>query len=98
MFRKGAETDWRPAGIPYRSLVPKRGECENLLSPTCPSASYVAYGAYRLEFTFMVAAQSCAAAANLAWQRGLAVQDVPYADLRARLLAAGQVLTVPAAE
>jgi hypothetical protein len=33
---------WRPFGISYRALVPKKGECTNLLTPTCPSSSHVA--------------------------------------------------------
>ena len=66
-----------------------------MLSPTCPSSSYVAYGAYRIEFTFMVAAQSAAMAAGIAVDEGLGVQNVPYARLRAALLADRQVLKVP---
>ncbi len=48
VFNVSEEPDWQPCGIPYRSLVPKAAECTNLLSPTCPSSSYVAYGAYRI--------------------------------------------------
>jgi hypothetical protein len=45
-----------------------------------------------MEPVFMILGQSAATAAVLAIERGLAVQDVPYADLRARLLADGQIL------
>jgi DUF971 family protein len=90
----GGDT-WRPFGIAWRALVPRATECTNLLTPTCPSSSYVAYGALRLEWTFMAIAQSAALAASLALERGVSVQDVPYAELRARLLAAGQVLAAP---
>jgi hypothetical protein len=79
----------------YRALVPRAEDCTNLLTPTCPSASYVAYGAYRIEFQFMVAAQACATAAALAIDDGVTVQRVKYERLRARLLADGQVLAVP---
>lgn len=92
----GGDT-WRPFGIAWRALVPRATECTNLLTPTCPSSSYVAYGALRLEWTFMAIAQSAALAASLALERGVSVQDVPYAELRARLLAAGQVLAAPPA-
>jgi hypothetical protein len=95
VFNVSKEPDWIPCGIPYRSLIPKAAECTNLLSPTCPSSSYVAYGAYRIEFTFMVAAQSAATAASLALHSGSSVQAVPYAALRPRLLAGGQVLALP---
>jgi hypothetical protein len=56
----------------------------------------VAYGAYRIEFTFMAAAQAGATAAVMALEDGTAVQKVAYARLRRRLLADGQVLAVPA--
>ncbi len=98
VFEETKDADWLPCGIPYRAMVPRVVECENLLTPTCPSSSYVAYGAYRIEFTFMVAAQSCATAASLAVDSGAAVQSVPYADLRTALLAAGQVLAAPQLE
>ncbi len=86
-----------PYGISYRALVPRRGDADNLLVPVCVSASHIAYGSIRMEPVFMVLAQSAAIAAGLAIERGAAVQDVPYADLEARLLAAGQVLTWPPA-
>ena len=40
----------------------------------------------------MVLAHSAATAAAIAIDRGVAVQDVPYAELRARLVKDGQVL------
>ena len=89
--------DWRPFGISYRSLAPRRSECTNLLTPTCPSMSYVAYGAFRVEYSFMAAAQSAATAAAMALEHGTAVQDVEYEPLRERLIADGQVLAVPTA-
>jgi hypothetical protein len=98
VFNVSKEPDWIPCGIPYRCLVPKAAECTNLLSPTCPSSSYVAYGAYRIEFTFMVAAQSAATAAAMAMEADTSVQSVDYAELRERLLADKQVLKVSARE
>lgn len=85
-----------PAGPPYpisyRALIPRRGECPNLLVPFCLSASHIAFGSIRMEPVFMVLAESCAQAAALALERGLSVQNVPYELLRERLLTAGQVL------
>lgn len=81
-----------PYGISYRSLVPKVGECRNLLVPVCLAASHIAYGSIRMEPVFMVLGQSAALAANLALRAGADVQEVPYASLRDELLAAGQVL------
>jgi hypothetical protein len=56
------------------------------------SSSHIAYGSIRMEPVFMVLGQSAATAAVMAIQDNLAVQDVPYAKLRAKLLEDGQVL------
>jgi FAD dependent oxidoreductase len=81
-----------PYEIAYGALVPKRGQADNLLVPVCVSSSHIAFGSIRMEPVFMVLAQSAATAAAMAIDRGVAVQDVPYDDLRARLLKDGQVL------
>jgi hypothetical protein len=81
-----------PYAIAYGALVPKRGQAENLLVPICVSSSHIAFGSIRMEPVFMILGQSAATAAVLALEGGLAVQDVPYARLRERLLRDGQVL------
>ncbi len=95
VFDASLEGDWVPFGISYRALVPRKTECTNLLTPTCPSSSFVAYGAYRIEYQFMVAGQSVATAAGLAIDDNVSVQDVNYDRLRRRLLVDGQVLETP---
>ena len=82
----------KPYGISYRSIIPRKGECENLFSPICVSASHVAHGSIRMEPVFMALAQSAAIAAGLAMDYSLSVQDVPYPDLREKLLAARQIV------
>ncbi|MEX0776068.1 MAG: FAD-dependent oxidoreductase [Phycisphaeraceae bacterium] len=84
-----------PAGpypVSYRSLVPRRGQCANLLVPVCIAASHIAYGSVRMEPVFMVLAESAGLAAALAIDAAAAVQDVPYARLRAELDKAQQVV------
>jgi FAD dependent oxidoreductase len=81
-----------PYEIAYGSLVPKKGQCANLLVPVACSASHIAYGSIRMEPVFMILGQSAATAAVFAIDDKLAVQDVPYAKLRDRLLKDGQVL------
>ena len=81
-----------PYQIAYGALVPKRGQADNLLVPVCVSSSHIAFGSIRMEPVFMVLGQSAATAAALAIDRGLSVQDVPYAALRTQLSRDGQVL------
>lgn len=85
----------KPYPISYRSLVPRREECENLLVPVCLSASHVAYGSIRMEPVFMILGQSAGTAAAMAIEAGVAAQDVPYQALSQRLRADGQVLSWP---
>ncbi len=83
-----------PYSISYGSLVPKKEECQNLLVPVCVSASHIAFGSIRMEPVFMILGQSAAAAAVLAIDQGVAVQDVPYTDLQSVLTERKQVMTL----
>ncbi len=85
-----------PYQIAYRALVPKRGQCDNLLVPVCVSSSHIAFGSIRMEPVFMILGQSTATAAVMAIDEGLAVQDVSAAKLQKELLKRGQVLELPA--
>jgi hypothetical protein len=86
-----------PYEIAYGSLVPKKAQCENLLVPVCVSSSHIAFGSIRMEPVFMILAQSAATAAVLAIDAKSAVQDVPYSELRQRLLRDDQILHQPQA-
>jgi hypothetical protein len=81
-----------PYPVSYRSIVPKKAECENLLVPVSLSASHVAFGSIRMEPVFMILGQSAGTAAALAIDADQAVQDVPYAKLRELLLKQEQQL------
>jgi len=74
-----------PYPISYRSLVPKRTECTNLLVPVCLSASHIAYGSIRMEPEFMALGQAAATAAVLAMEKNIAVQEVDVPTLQAKL-------------
>lgn len=82
----------RPYQISFGSLLPRKGQAQNLVVPVCVSSSHIAFGSIRMEPVFMILGQSAATAAALAINAGQAVQDVPYAKLRERLLKDGQVL------
>jgi hypothetical protein len=78
--------------IPYRSIVPKREECGNLLVPVALSASHVAFGSIRLEPTWMVLGHSAGSAAAQAAKQKEAVQQIDVRKLQKRLNQQGQVL------
>ena len=86
-----------PFPISYRSLRPKAGECENLLVVSCLSSSHAAYGSVRMEPVFMMVGHAAGAAANIAIEKGVSVQNVPYAALREVLLKEKQILEKPKA-
>ena len=81
-----------PYEISYDSLIPKHGECPNLLVPVCISSSHIAFGSIRMEPVFMILGQSAATAAVLSIESGLDVQSLPYEVLKEKLLMDGQVL------
>lgn len=82
----------KPYPISYRSIVPKKTECANLLVPVCLSSSHVAFGSIRMEPVYMILGQSAGVAASLAIEQGIDVQDVPYGRLRTLLLELDQKL------
>jgi hypothetical protein len=82
----------KPYGISYRSIIPRKGECENLFSPICLSTSHVAHGSIRMEPVFMALSQSAAIAAGLAIDKNISVQEVSYSDLLPKLQAARQIV------
>jgi hypothetical protein len=81
-----------PFPISYRSIVPKKEECHNLIVPVCLSATHIAFGSIRMEPVFMVLGQSSAIIACLAIQNGEAVQDLEYNKLKKELINQGQII------
>jgi len=82
----------KPYPVSYRSIVPRREECTNLLVPVCLSASHAAYGSIRMEPVFMILGQSAGTAACIAMDDDACVQDLDYGRLRQQLLADKQRL------
>lgn len=76
-----------PYPIAYRAIIPRAGECSNLLVPVCLSASHIAYGSIRMEPVFMALAQSAATAAVVAIDNGTSVQQADVQKIQQLLIA-----------
>ena len=83
-----------PYEIPYRSLLPRYGECRNLLVPVCMSASHVAYASIRMEPQYMIMGQAAGVAAALASRENKPLHRMDISTLQQKLLERGQILSL----
>lgn len=81
--------------VPYRSILPRPEQCDNLLVPVALSCTHVGISSLRIEGTWMTIGQGAGIAAALAADQDVAVQELKYATLRERLLAQKQALELP---
>jgi hypothetical protein len=81
-----------PYPVSYRSIIPKKEECTNLVVPVCVSSTHIAFGSIRMEPVFMVLGQSAATAASLAIDTKSDIQNIDYLKLKTLLLNDKQVL------
>lgn len=84
----------KPYQIPYRSITPRKEQCENLLAPVCLSATHVAYGSIRMEPVYMSLGHASGLAAMVAIRARSAVQDIDVKALQEELRASKQVLSL----
>lgn len=83
-----------PYQIPYRMILPKTGEADNLLVPVCFSASHVAYSTIRMEPQYMIIGQAAGVAAAMAVHHSLPVGKIPIPELQKRLLKEEAILSL----
>lgn len=82
-----------PYEIPYRSLLPRQQECENLLVTSALSASHVAYASFRMEPQYMITGHAAGAAASIAVRAGRSVHQIDVRELQERLKEQRQILS-----
>lgn len=75
--------------IPYRALVPKAAECDNLLVTCALGSSRVAFNSLRVEPTWMMLGQAAGIAVAMAQKDKTTVQQVNVSELQRRLQEAG---------
>ncbi len=81
-------------GIPFRTLVPR--ESENLLvAGRCFSATHDAHASVRSMAQCMAMGQAAGVAAALSAATGKAPRELPFAEIRGRLLGLGAILEPP---
>lgn len=81
----------RPGQIPYRCLLPQG--VDNLIVPVCLSASHVAWGAVRVEPTWIQVAEAAATACLLSVETGASPAAIDVAALQRRLVEGGAMIT-----
>jgi hypothetical protein len=76
----------KPYQIPFRVMLPKRAEIENLINPVTFSASHAAYSSLRMEPQYMILGHAAGVASHLAIRDGKPVQDVSVPELQKLLI------------
>ena len=92
------EVNVDPYEIPYRMLLPKRAEADNLLVTCTFSASHVAYSTIRMEVQYMIIGEAAGRAAAISVQDNTKVHDIDVTKLQRSLKANDAVLTFTKAE
>jgi hypothetical protein len=82
----------RPYEIPYRALLPKPSEADNLLVPLCLSASHIAYSTIRMEPVYMMLGHAAGLAASIAIKADGTLAMLDTRQLQHTLVEQGQLI------
>lgn len=82
----------QPFEIPYRSLLPKAAEAENLLAPVALSASHIAFASIRVEPVWMILGHACGTAAAQSLADAAPLHRLSTEKLRNQLVDQGQAI------
>ena len=83
-----------PYKIALGSILPKKEECTNLIVPVAVSSSHIAFGSIRMEPVFMILGQSAGTIASMAIEKNVAIHDLSYDEIKAKLVEDGQILDI----
>lgn len=81
-----------PYEIPYRALLPRRSEADNLIVSVTVSSSHIGYAAIRMEPIYMMMGHAAGVAASMSLSKKRTLHDLPVDQLRKRLKAEGAIL------
>ncbi len=81
-----------PYEIPYRVMMPKISEADNLIVSVCISASHIAYSTVRMEPQFMIMGEAAGIAAAISIEEENKVQNINYKTLKEKLINNAAVL------
>lgn len=80
-----------PYDIPYRMILPKEEESDNLLVVCTFSASHVAYSSIRMEAQYMIIGQAAGIAASMAVAGNTGVHEISVPQLQETLIDYGGI-------
>ncbi len=82
----------KPYEIPYRSILPKKVEAENLFVTVCVSASHIAFSSIRMEPVYMMMGHAAGIASAMSVKSNTPIHNIDSKSLREELIQQKAVL------
>lgn len=82
----------QPYDIPYRVMLPKCKEADNLLVPVCVSSSHIAYSSIRMEPVYMMLGHAAGLAAAMSLSQNISIHELSLTKLRSKMNSQGALL------